>query len=486
MKQATSNTLKTWYPLWAFMSALLLMLILNPLLRQGMFLDGVIYAAIAKNLSLNHGTLWQPFYSETLFPYFYEHPPLAIYTESLLFRAFGEHSRVENLYSFFMILGQLSLISWYWLKKEKLSFYHLGILLLIWLMVPLNTRVLTSNMLESTLTLFTTAASLLLLWDTKHKWTDAICLFLASIAILLGVLSNGPTAFFPVGIPLLKAITLGNPRDRMPGLKKTGVVIFMTMLVLTAFYLCVPAAWQNMKQYLSTQLLPSVVGARIPTHTGLKHLHIIFLYMRAISIVSLFSFICLITAAILQKQPIWQYIKQRVSNKTFLLFCGISLIASLPVGISHRQAFSYITQCAPFITLACTYLCYQPCLIIINHCATRRICMQVLQIGSTLLFIGAVVISTRSTTQFNRDEILLKDIQVLIPFLHQHHTSVVSSSKQVYDQDITAAYLARFSMIAIAPSQTNPYYLALKNEPIPAGYQPINLPLAYYSLSLRS
>jgi hypothetical protein len=74
----------------------------------------------------------------------------------------------------------------------------------------------------------------------------------------------------------------------------------------------------------------------------------------------------------------------------------------------------------------------------------------------------------------------------LIPFLHQHHTSVVSSSKQVYDQDITAAYLARFSMIAIAPSQTNPYYLALKNEPIPAGYQPINLPLAYYSLSLRS
>ena len=87
MKQATSNTLKTWYPLWAFMSALLLMLILNPLLRRGMFLDGVTYAAIAKNLSLNHGTLWQPFYSETIFPYFYEHPPLAIYAESLLFRA---------------------------------------------------------------------------------------------------------------------------------------------------------------------------------------------------------------------------------------------------------------------------------------------------------------------------------------------------------------------------------------------------------------
>lgn len=484
MQPSTSTTVKTWYPLWALMSTLLLILILNPLLRHGMFLDGVIYAAVAKNLSLNHGTLWQPFYSETLYPHFYEHPPFAIYLESLLFRALGEHSRVENLYCFLMILGQLSLISWYWVKKEKLAFYHLGILLLIWLMVPLNTRILTSNMLESTLTLFTTAASLLLLWDTKHKWAGAICLFLASIAILLGVLSNGPTAFFPVVIPLLKAITLGKPGDRMPGLKKTAWILFMTILVFTAFYLSVPAAWQNMKQYLGSQLLPSVVGARIPIYTGLKHLHIIFLYIRAISIVSFFSIICLITAAILQKQPIWQCIKQRTSNTTFLLFWGISLMASLPVGISHRQAFSYITQCAPFITLACTYLCYQPCLFIINHFASRRIAMRILQIGSTLIFIGAMIISTRSCTQFNRDEILLKDIQVLIPFLQD--TSIISSSKQIYDQDLTAAYLARFSMISVEPSQKQAYYLALKNEPIPPGYQPINLPLAYYSLSLRS
>lgn len=472
--------IKMWHALWLFSGALLLIFILNPLLRQGMFLDGVIYAAIAKNLSLDHGTIWQPFYSETLYPQFYEHPPLALYLESLLFRVLGEHIRAENIYSFFIILGQLTLLCWYWLKKEKLAFYHLVILLLIWVMVPLNTRVFTSNILESTLTLFTTSASLLLLLETKRKWIDAACLFLASLAIFLGLLSNGPTAFFPLVIPLIKTITHAPPRDWMTGLKKTGLLILNVMLILFIFYRMVPAAWQNTLGYLYSQLLPSIIGDRIPIYTGLKHLHIIVIYLRAISIVSIFSLTCLVSAAIIKQQPIWPSIKQRIANPKFLLFFYISLIASLPVGISHRQDFSYIGQCAPFITLACTNLCYQPCLIILNYCTIHRAYMNLIQILSAFIFILTVCMSTQSCSQYKRDELLLKDLHVLIPFLQ--HTAIISSTKLIYDQSITAAYLARLSMIGLEKGQDQPYYLALKNDAAPHGYYPVKIPLAYYAL----
>ena len=57
---------RAFTPLWCISLSVLLVIIILPFFRQGMFLDGVIYAAIAKNLSLRHGTLWQPFYSQTL------------------------------------------------------------------------------------------------------------------------------------------------------------------------------------------------------------------------------------------------------------------------------------------------------------------------------------------------------------------------------------------------------------------------------------
>lgn len=41
-----------------------------------MFVDGVTYAAIARNLAQGNGSFWSPFYTATLYPQFFEHPPL--------------------------------------------------------------------------------------------------------------------------------------------------------------------------------------------------------------------------------------------------------------------------------------------------------------------------------------------------------------------------------------------------------------------------
>ena len=483
LRELCSNVVKGWSVLWMFSSALFILLVLMPLMRQGMFLDGVTYAAIAKNLSLNHGSIWQPFYSETCFPVFYEHPPLAIYLESLFFRVLGQQIYVENVYSFCIIGGQVSLISWYWLKKEKLAWYHLAVLLLVWVLVPLNTRVFTNNMLESTLTLFTTAASLLLLRIPKTQWADFAYLLGASVAIILGFLSNGLTALFPLAIPVIQAIVVFKSHSIVPSIQRTITLILILVLMFTAFYIVVPAAWQNTQQYILTQVMPSVAGDRSAIYTGMKHLNVIYLYFRSVGAVSALALSCIVIAARLEQNSIRQDIKKAVSNPKFLLFFYISLLASLPVGLSHRQALNYIAQCAPFITLAFTCLCHQPCLVIMNHCGKSAGRMRILQGLSLVIFVLVVSLAIPSCSRFNRDEALLKDIHVLLPKLKQ--VSILSTSKAVYERWITVAYFSRFSMIGLEQTENQTYYLALKDEPIPTRYRPVKLDLNYYRLAER-
>ena len=477
-----SNNRKTWRILWLLSTTLFMVSILMPLVRHGMFLDGVTYAAIAKNLSLNHGTLWQPYYSETLFPVFYEHPPFAIFLESLCFRVLGEQCRVENLYSFFIIATQLSLIAWYWLRKEKVSWHHFALLLLVWLLVPLNTRVFTNNMLEATLTLFTTAASLLLLCPAKNKWGDWFYLFGASIAMLLGYLSNGPTAFFPIAIPMLLALVQKPTEGLISGVKRSGQLLVMTLCILLVFYLLLPAAWDNTQHYLQTQVMPSVTGERLPVHTNMKHAYVIYLYLRAAGLVAVFAVICLVIAAKLQQRSIGQNLKQAFSQPAFLFFFYLSLIASLPVGVSHKQAFNYIAQCAPFIVLAGLYLCHKPCLIIMSHGSKSAGLLRVLQDLSLAGFVMVMLLTISSGSKFNRDEALLKDLPILLPKLQQ--AAIVSTSQAVAEQWVSAAYFSRFSMISLEQSERQTYYLALKNESLPNAYQVVTLPLHYYTLGI--
>ena len=63
----------TRYSLWCLAVSLYCLLVLPRLLSYGMFLDGVTYASIARNMAENYGSFWQPYYTATVYPTFYEH-----------------------------------------------------------------------------------------------------------------------------------------------------------------------------------------------------------------------------------------------------------------------------------------------------------------------------------------------------------------------------------------------------------------------------
>ncbi len=463
-------------PLLGFALSGFLIIIVLPLLQHGM--DGVIYAAIAKNMSLGQGSLWQPFYSQTLYPAFYEHPPLAIYFQSLFFKFLGEGYGVERLYCFLMALGQISILAWYWITKQKASSMSLALLLIIWLAIPLN-HLYVDNLLESSLILFTTLSALLLV-----RYPATFLLYIcAAIGMMLGFLCNGPTALFPIAIPFLKKIFEGRGLI-LRGAIQSLLLLLVWMSLLAFLFLIEPASLKNIQQYLDTQLFASVVGERHLKYTGLKHLNILVLYIRAFGPVFAGSLVLLWIAARVGGQSYLSLLNSTLLRRDVLLMIAISLVASLPVGISHRQSFNYTMQSAPFFCLAMMYTIYEPfkqiAVLISKHKYFNRIV-------TSLSFISVLVTCCLLFNHYGgykRDAFMLRDIKTLTKLLSPHE--VLSVSPELYYNWYTGAYFARYSMVSVTTKKNHVLYLAKKNDNIPSSYQVLPISLNYYQLAEKS
>jgi len=90
---------------WLLLLSLSFFLYISIIVQHGIFFDGLIYATLARNLSLAHGTVYDPQISSFYFSHFHEHPTFSIYLESLYFKLLGNGFYVERIYSFtFFIL----------------------------------------------------------------------------------------------------------------------------------------------------------------------------------------------------------------------------------------------------------------------------------------------------------------------------------------------------------------------------------------------
>ncbi|MEO1627822.1 MAG: hypothetical protein AAFV25_21920, partial [Bacteroidota bacterium] len=59
------------------------LLFASELLEQSMFVDGLWYAAISRNLAQGQGSFWHPHFSALIFSEFHEHPPLVFGLQAL-------------------------------------------------------------------------------------------------------------------------------------------------------------------------------------------------------------------------------------------------------------------------------------------------------------------------------------------------------------------------------------------------------------------
>ena len=137
--------------------AVIAALTIPSLVQDGMFLDGVTYSAIAKNMAQGYGSPLNPHYTQTLYPEFHEQPPFALIIQSYFFKLFGTTIYTERIYCLFILLLTILGITKCWqlltdkTSREEYDWFPL----LLWIAIPLASWSYRNNLLENTMSVLT-------------------------------------------------------------------------------------------------------------------------------------------------------------------------------------------------------------------------------------------------------------------------------------------------------------------------------------------
>ena len=322
------------------------LLVLPRMLSYGMFIDGVVYASIARNMAENYGSFWQPYYTATVYPTFYEHPPLGFWLQSWAYRLCGDSMYVEAWWGFFV--GLLILVGlagiWRCLTPQGYALAGTWFPLVLFIVTPMTSWALANNMLENTMILFIVLSVLLSVLSLQNSNMLLSCCYgiFSGLSIFCAILVKGPVAAFPLIIPFISMIN--RPKKTIKVLTISFVLIMTLTISFGLMFSLNTAALHFFKRYMSQQVLASVTGTREISASRSD----------VLIVVSRESLVPLLVGGMLTAimYRLRKTITVSVHYRLFLYYLCIALAGSLPLLISAKQKRWYALPSLPFYALA--------------------------------------------------------------------------------------------------------------------------------------
>lgn len=213
----------------ALAAAVCLALILPRIAQPGMFVDGVTYAVLARNLAEGLGSFWSPFFSTTVYPVFHEQPPLGIGLEALAFAILGDHLYVERLFSILIFALTARVLVALWRRVLPIEYDWLP--LFFWILPSIVTWGAINNMLEGIQALFTIAGVAFIVYAaTVASGTRAMLGSIAAgLAVVAACLVKGPVGLFPLAVPPLTWMLVGTGRRQVRRIAGIWITLAITI-----------------------------------------------------------------------------------------------------------------------------------------------------------------------------------------------------------------------------------------------------------------
>ena len=259
---------KRHIPFWLITLAVFTALILPTLIKDGMFMDGLQYACVSKNLADNLGTFWFPFLSETWWKsessYFLEHPPLVYGIQSLFFKVLGDSMYVERVYSFLtaIITAYLILHIWKLILNDNSELRKLAWLpILFWIVIPVCFWSYQSNIHENTMGAFTLSSVYFVLKGLNVKRNTFFYLLLSGISIFLASFSKGIPGLFPVVVVFLYWLT--NRSITFSKMAIYSMILILTPILIYSILLLNNEAYESLTFYLNKRAFYRIQGEPI-------------------------------------------------------------------------------------------------------------------------------------------------------------------------------------------------------------------------------
>lgn len=389
-------------PLRLLTTAAFVAAIVPRLLQRGMFVDGVTYSSIARNLAEGRGRFWAPSYTATIYPEFYDHPPLGFWLQSLWFRLLGDHLFVERAYAATaaVVTALLIVRMWRRLHHRTAAGQHDWLPIALWIAVPVVSWAVVGNLLETTVAMFTTAAvaAMVEVGETASAGRSAGWGTVSGLCIVGAALTKGPVGLFPLAAPVVMfACAVGNRRSVSWFLASQ----WLTVAVCAAALLGSPEPRRSLTLYVDQQVLAALSGRREMSASSLT-------IVKAL-VQSVCAPMLLVTGTIALAVKRWTP-PSRADRSLALAFIALGLAGTLPILASAKQAGHYLVPAVPFYAIGVAGLIIGslPDAAERLSAATPRRAIELL---SAAIFVSAAVAAF--VPGFGRDRARLADLDAL-------------------------------------------------------------------------
>ena len=433
---------------------------------DGMFFDGVFYAAIANNLANGIGTFWEMQYTTTLHASFHEQPPLALFLQSLFFRLLGDSIYVERLYCFVCALLMIWLMIRTWIEVVGKENNYAWWPVLLWVIIPLNLWTYQNNLIELTLGVLDLAAIFFILKGCRqNSWT---WLLLGGLFTFLAFFSKGLQGLFPIVAPFIYWIAYRSQNFTKSWLQ-TMIVTAVPVVLIGMLYMY-PPAHQFFDAYIERRLGGTFNHLQDTTKS---HFYLLFkLGLELLAPIGL-SFI------------FWSISRKQILNtrpeiKAVLFFTGIGLTASLPLMVTLEQRPFYLTTSFPYFVLAIGLLALPYVHAILVKLKDNK--FTVLNYTLTGLIIVAVAFVALSAKNPKREHALISDLSYIRKEIPKR--SIISIPTEMDTRWSLHAYFMRYANISLDARHKHPYLLMPLEGPTPIDscYKQIQIPLQKFAL----
>ncbi len=420
-----------------------------------MFVDGLWYGTISKNLAEGIGSFWSPAFTRTMYPHFFEHPPLVFGIQSIFFKLFGDSLYTEKIYAFIIMCITLILIIILWRllfrdEPELKSFAFLpGIL---WVIHDTTYLYYPNNLLECTQGVFILISVILILKGIQNANNlSHLYMFLAGISLILTFLSKGFTGLFPLIAIIIYYLVFKTISFKRMVLYNiffwSGFSLIFLLLLLNN------NAATNIINYINTQVIPAIEGHRTENMQS-SRFHIILMFIETSLLpLTLVVIMTLITYFKNQERNIFKY------KKEFLFFLILCLSGVIPLMVSKKQGAYYLLKVTPYLSIALSLILIRSVKIIysLNESKLFRNIIYV-------ILIIAFIYPLFSINKINkRDKTFLHDLTRFDPVLYKNSTMGCVTKK---DEIALYAYFMRLYTISLDTTRPYNYPLLVSDKVI--------------------
>lgn len=468
---------KQQLPFWLITIAVMIGLTLPILVKDGMFMDAMLYASVSHNLSQGIGTFWFPQFSlrnMAGLSSFHEQPPLVFGIQALFYKILGNSMYTERIYTFITMCITAWLINLLWketCRDEKIK--QMGWLpILMWITMPVCFWSYAGDMQENTMGIFTLAAGIWAFRALKSEQLKVLQYLYSGLFIFLATFSKGVPGLFVVTMPCM--YWLATRKIGLGRMVAATALILIVPVLLYGVLLLFPDSRESLSVYFFKRLLGRINDE--PTVSSRFEIlgHV---FTEMLPQLGLIVVLFLITGMKKVKSLFQPNDKQMILFFTLVGFSG-----TLPLMLTLVQKDFYMLPAFPFFAIAFGIVIAAMFAKPILEFDTQSRGYKILKTISFIAIPIVLVISLAQIGKTTRNKEMLHDVYVIgntVPRL-----SAITIPHSIWEEWDLQCYLIRYFNISVDPDKNYQYYLldCQLHDAAPAGYKKLDLKLDRYML----